>query len=165
MSDQSDDDAVGYGKPPKSTRFKKGQSGNPRGRPKGKTLDKDATVYERFMTTVFTVNEKGRRVKRTLRELVMQTFMKKLLAGDPRMLKMWLELEVKYGSLRVVDDADTKGGVLVVSRSMTLAEWEKTYSGVRPQPTIPILEEIRKELGMPPTNAGLNKTTNGDGKT
>lgn len=26
---------VGYGKPPKSTRFRKGMSGNPRGRPKG----------------------------------------------------------------------------------------------------------------------------------
>jgi hypothetical protein len=26
---------AGYGKPPRHTRFKKGQSGNPRGRPKG----------------------------------------------------------------------------------------------------------------------------------
>ena len=26
---------VGYGKPPKSSRFKKGKSGNPKGRPKG----------------------------------------------------------------------------------------------------------------------------------
>jgi Family of unknown function (DUF5681) len=26
---------VGYGKPPKTTRFKKGKSGNPGGRPKG----------------------------------------------------------------------------------------------------------------------------------
>ena len=26
---------VGYGKPPRHTRFKKGQSGNPRGRPSG----------------------------------------------------------------------------------------------------------------------------------
>ena len=26
---------VGYGKPPKATQFKKGKSGNPRGRPKG----------------------------------------------------------------------------------------------------------------------------------
>jgi len=26
---------VGYGKPPRHTRFKKGQSGNPKGRPKG----------------------------------------------------------------------------------------------------------------------------------
>jgi hypothetical protein len=30
-----DDYAVGYGKPPLHTRFKKGQSGNPRGRPPG----------------------------------------------------------------------------------------------------------------------------------
>lgn len=29
------DEDVGYGKPPKCTRFKKGQSGNPKGRPKG----------------------------------------------------------------------------------------------------------------------------------
>ena len=29
------DDEVGYGKPPKSGQFKPGQSGNPRGRPKG----------------------------------------------------------------------------------------------------------------------------------
>ncbi len=32
------DDLVGYGKPPKSGQFKKGQSGNPKGRPK-KTPD------------------------------------------------------------------------------------------------------------------------------
>ena len=31
MSD--DDEAVGYGKPPKKSRFRPGQSGNPRGRP------------------------------------------------------------------------------------------------------------------------------------
>ena len=31
----SDDDEVGYGKPPKHSQFKKGQSGNPKGRPKG----------------------------------------------------------------------------------------------------------------------------------
>ena len=30
----ADDDEVGYGKPPRSTRWKRGQSGNPKGRPK-----------------------------------------------------------------------------------------------------------------------------------
>ena len=30
-----DDESIGYGRPPKRTRFKPGQSGNPRGRPKG----------------------------------------------------------------------------------------------------------------------------------
>ena len=32
---ESSDDDVGYGKPPRSRRFKPGQSGNPKGRPKG----------------------------------------------------------------------------------------------------------------------------------
>jgi hypothetical protein len=34
MFGNDDDGKVGYGRPPKHTRFKKGQSGNPRGRPK-----------------------------------------------------------------------------------------------------------------------------------
>lgn len=29
------DEAIGYGRPPKATRWQKGQSGNPKGRPKG----------------------------------------------------------------------------------------------------------------------------------
>jgi hypothetical protein len=35
MDDQARDYAVGYGKPPAETRFQKGQSGNPEGRPRG----------------------------------------------------------------------------------------------------------------------------------
>ena len=36
MSDDEDapDDDVGFGKPPASTRFRKGRSGNPKGRPR-----------------------------------------------------------------------------------------------------------------------------------
>src|SRR5260370_19857539 len=34
MSEQARDYAVGYGKPPTETRFQKGQSGNPGGRPR-----------------------------------------------------------------------------------------------------------------------------------
>ena len=35
-SDDSEDYEIGYGRPPKQTRFKPGQSGNPKGRPRGR---------------------------------------------------------------------------------------------------------------------------------
>lgn len=35
---KKDDDRVGYKRPPKKNQFKKGQSGNPKGRPKRKIL-------------------------------------------------------------------------------------------------------------------------------
>lgn len=35
MAEQEDKFLIGYGKPPRQSRFQKGKSGNPRGRPKG----------------------------------------------------------------------------------------------------------------------------------
>lgn len=43
---------VGYGKPPKPTQFKKGQSGNPRGRPKGSKSKLPRLNEERMKTII-----------------------------------------------------------------------------------------------------------------
>ena len=43
---------VGYGKPPKKNRFKKGESGNPRGRPKGAKSRRPALPEERLRAIV-----------------------------------------------------------------------------------------------------------------
>jgi hypothetical protein len=52
---------VGYGKPPLHTRFRKGQSGNPKGRSKG--TRNFATIFMTAMSQSVTINENGKRKK------------------------------------------------------------------------------------------------------
>ncbi|WP_022698177.1 DUF5681 domain-containing protein [Euryhalocaulis caribicus] len=49
---------IGYGKPPRHSRFKPGQSGNPKGRPKG--ARNAATVIRRLLDTNIAVREGGK---------------------------------------------------------------------------------------------------------
>ena len=42
----NDEDGVGYKRPPKSGQFKPGKSGNPRGRPKGGSVNRDFMILE-----------------------------------------------------------------------------------------------------------------------
>ena len=79
---------VGYGKPPKSTQFKKGVSGNPKGRPK-KPLDFDHELL-REAKSLITINENGQRTRISKAQGIAKQLTNKALTGDISALKSFL---------------------------------------------------------------------------
>jgi hypothetical protein len=88
--DEEGDHKVGYRKPPRHTRFTKGQSGNPRGRPPGaknlKTLLSDA------LNEFVIVSENGGRRKITKREAIVTQLVNRSASADFRAIKILLDM-------------------------------------------------------------------------
>ena len=81
---------VGYGKPPKHTRFKPGQSGHPRGRPRGQ-LNFRTAVREALKEKI-TVREGDRTRTVSKMDAIIQVTFNKALKGDARGLVAFLQL-------------------------------------------------------------------------
>lgn len=92
MADQHDYE-VGYKKPPEHSRWKPGQSGNPKGRPK-KVKDFEKLLDIELSRTL-RITEGGRQVALTKRELILKTLVNDALKGNLRALKMLLPFIVK----------------------------------------------------------------------
>lgn len=89
MSDWDDDEPIGYGKPPKYTRFTKGQSGNPNGRPK-KNPNPDPSpqtpndqVLKSILEEKIGIKEGGRLREVTKREAVRRAQFAEAVKGSP----------------------------------------------------------------------------------
>jgi len=81
---------IGYGKPPKATQFKKGKSGNPRGRPKGRR--NLATDLAAELNEHVTVREEGRSRRISKQRALIKSLMAKALQGDVRATTAFLAL-------------------------------------------------------------------------
>ena len=97
-SDQSDDkqnSAVGYRRPPVNRQFKPGQSGNPRGKPKGSK--NFPTMFAEAMSRPVTVRDKKGKIRRlSKQELMVEVMVNKALAGDPKAFAAVVQFAEKF---------------------------------------------------------------------
>ena len=88
--EQRGDCEVGYGKPPRHTRFAKGQSGNPRGRPCG--AKNFTTLLEEALNEPVTVTENGGRRKVSKRQAIVTQLVNRSATADFRAIKLLLDI-------------------------------------------------------------------------
>src|SRR5438874_5557506 len=95
--------AVGYGKPPVHTRFAKGRSGNPGGRPRGKNL---TTLLQEALAETVRIELGGRRRRLSKGEAIIARLVDGSVAADPRSQRLLFQLTMKLetGSRQVRGD-------------------------------------------------------------
>ncbi len=113
---------VGYCNPPERTRFKKGQSGNPQGRPKG-ALNM-ATVLERTLRERGVINENGRRKTITKLEAAIKQLSNKAASGELKALQL-LSALVRSAEDRAVQTSIPKSTLEEVDKKVFLGILER----------------------------------------
>jgi hypothetical protein len=107
MSEIKNNYPVGYRKPPKQNQFRKGQSGNPHGRPKRKISIQMLIAQE--LRRHLTFNENGKRASDSKLSLMVKQVINKAVAGDfhPLMhlgkLQTWLQAIDESENVRMIE--------------------------------------------------------------
>lgn len=104
---------VGYGKPPKSSRFKSGSSGNAKGRPKGSKNLK--TLIRRAMTSTVSVREGSRSRRVSKIEGVVLRQLQDALKGNDRSAMAIIKMAIQMGFLEDPDSNAVEATALSAS--------------------------------------------------
>jgi Family of unknown function (DUF5681) len=124
--DDERDYEVGYGKPPRHTRFEPGRSGNPRGRPPGAKNMK--TLLSKALNELVVVTEPGGRRKVSKREAIVTQLVNRSAKAD------YKAIQILLGMLRDVegntdahssDAAFTEGDQQIIQRIRSRLRDEK----------------------------------------
>ena len=79
---------VGYHKPPARSRFRRGISGNPKGRPRGSKGF--ATIIRDQLDAMVKIRQNGRAKKISMREVIITQVLNRAVAGDSRAIEIVL---------------------------------------------------------------------------
>jgi len=108
----TDKKTVGYRSPPKNTQFKPGQSGNPRGRPKG-TKNLRTDLNEELAETI-AVKEGGQQLVISKQRAMLKSLMAKSIKGDTAAARALINLIVG------IEQADAERSVVVTTTAEDL---------------------------------------------
>ena len=124
---------VGYGRPPKRTQFKPGQSGNPKGRPR-RSVSIEVLLKEiLFRRVMVSDNKRGGQRKASLMEVILHQVAQKAALGDPKPLLQVLRMVSPLSGLMAKADTESEDSRARVRRVQAeLAELFGEY--VEPEP-------------------------------
>ena len=88
---------IGYRRPPASSQFKKGSSGNPKGRPKGSS--NFLTLLDKELAQKIVVTENGKKKTLTRLQAMVKRMVAGALQGDQKQLLALVEILRRTGSL------------------------------------------------------------------
>ena len=115
---------VGYGKPPCHTRFKKGQSGNPRGRPSGaKNL---STLLNEALNEPVVITENGGRKKVSKRQASLKQLVNEAAKGNWRALKLLVDI---LQDIERRTEPQTEEGSFSLPDEKVIAQWKARQRG------------------------------------
>ncbi len=99
-----DGSRVGYGNPPKHGRFKPGQSGNPKGRPKRRK--NFLTELQEELSELVSITENGKTLKVSKQRVLVKSLFNRASKGEPKALAAIFNLIEKAGPVDGVGQDD-----------------------------------------------------------
>ena len=115
---------VGYGKPPKHTQFKPGQSGNPKGKPRGtKHL---RTIIQEEANAIIKIKEGNKLKKITKKEALIKSLMAKGIKGETKSIEKAIrligEIEAKVLEDKGIQEAYSEDDLAVLSSFLKMQD-------------------------------------------
>jgi Family of unknown function (DUF5681) len=146
--------AVGYGRPPKETRFAPGRSGNPRGRPKA--VPTVGAILRSIIQQKIAVTENGKTRRLPALEVLLRRLVNNAMRGDAKALKLMVSFLDRYA-----ETTEAK-----VQLNDLLAEDREILTQYLPEATEPVGTAAEKADGEPtePAETPAEQSDGGGGR-